>query len=117
MTGFTRRSFLQLASLSLVRPGHAQCVPGAFSTPHKLGRLVLGPSRESGVFDERSVDCPFVFHHGSCFWMTYVGFDGVGYQTGLAASTDLVNWKRQGCILKRDPTSPIAKYNVALNWI
>jgi predicted GH43/DUF377 family glycosyl hydrolase len=86
-------------------------------TPHKLGRLVLGPSNTPGAFDEKSVDCPFVFRHGSLWYMTFVAFDGVGYQTGLASSTDLIHWKNLGSILKRDPSNPILKYNVAMNWI
>lgn len=49
--------------------------------------------------------------------MTFVAFDGIGYQTGLASSRDLVNWKKEGCILKRDPSSSTLKYNVAMNWI
>ena len=88
-----------------------------YATPHKHGKLVLGPSHTDGAFDSRSVDCPFVFHHNGLFHMTYVGFDGIGYQTGLASSHDLVNWKRLGCILKRDPASEITRYNVAMNWI
>lgn len=51
------------------------------------------------------------------WWMTFVAFDGIGYQTGLAKSDDLVSWEKVGCILRRDPDSPIRKYNVAMNWI
>jgi predicted GH43/DUF377 family glycosyl hydrolase len=69
------------------------------------------------AFDRRAVDCPFVFSHHGEFRMTYLGFDGIGYQTGLAASSDLVRWKRLGCILKRDPSSPVTRYNIAMNWI
>ena len=35
--------------------------------------------------------------------MTYVGFDGRGYRTGLAASDDLIAWERVGKILERGP--------------
>ena len=49
--------------------------------------------------------------------MTYIGFDGVGYQTGLASSQDLLHWKKEGLILGRVPSSPITRYNVALTWI
>jgi hypothetical protein len=88
-----------------------------YRTPYKCGSLVLGPSRVTGEFDSRSVDCPFVFRHKDQFYMTYIGWDGTGYQTGLASSTDLLQWKRIGCILKRDPASPVARYNIAMNWI
>lgn len=86
-------------------------------TPYKYGKLVLGPSGATGEFDSRSVDCPFLFSHRGLFYLAYVGWDGIGYQTGLASSTDLVKWKRLGCVLKRDPASEITKYNIAMNWM
>ncbi len=88
-----------------------------FRTPYKYGRLVLGPSHIAGSFDERSVDCPFVFSAEGRFFMTYVGFDGTGYQTGLAQSDDLVTWSRAGLIFPRDPASPITRFNAALMCI
>lgn len=87
------------------------------ATPHKYGRLVVSASGLPGEFDARSVDCPFLFSHQGVFYMTHLGFDGVGYQTGLASSRDLVAWKREGCILRRDPAHPVIRHNVAMNWI
>ena len=84
-----------------------------FRTPYKLGRLILGGSKVAGSFDEKAVDCPFVFRHEGRFYLTYVGFDGTGYQTGIAVSDDLVNWQRQGVILARDPSDPVTRFNVA----
>jgi predicted GH43/DUF377 family glycosyl hydrolase len=46
-----------------------------------------------------------------------VGFDGEGYQTGLASSEDLKAWKKEGVIIKRDPQRAVTRYNVALTWI
>lgn len=86
----------------------------AFRTPYKCGKLVLERSGIADSFDERSVDCPFVFSANGRFYMTYVGFDGIGYQTGLAESRDLLRWERAGLILPRDPADPIARYNMAL---
>lgn len=97
--------------------GAAQPAPADLRTPHKLDRLVVPPSGKSGAFDEKGTDVPFVFRHDNRFYMTYVGFDGTGYQTGLASSDDLVHWKPEGLILRRDPSSPITRYNVALSWI
>ncbi len=91
--------------------------PGRYRTPYKYGKLVLAGSGEPGAFDRLAVDCPFVFRHDGRFYMTYVSNDGIGYQTGLASSSDLVNWRRLGCIFKRDPENPIIRYNAALNWI
>ena len=88
-----------------------------YETPFKYGRLVLSASPDKDAFDSRSVDCPFVFTHEGKFYMTYVGYDGMGYQTGLASSRNLVDWRRIGCILKRDPASPVTRYNVAMNWV
>ena len=82
-------------------------------TPYKYNKLILGGSKVPGSFDERAVDCPFVFSHEGRFHMTYVGFDGVGYQTGMAVSDDLVTWQREGVMLARNPDDPVTRYNVA----
>jgi len=89
----------------------------SLETPYKLNQLVLSASGEEGAYDAMAVDCPFVFHHQGTWYMTFVAYDGIGYQTGLAASSDLVHWTKQGCILPRDPSSPLLKYNAALGWI
>jgi predicted GH43/DUF377 family glycosyl hydrolase len=92
-------------------------VPRALATPYKLNQLVLKGSGVTGDFDEKFVDCPFVFRFEKEFRMTDIGFDGVGYQTGMARSADLVNWQRMGCILRRQPDSPVFRYNIAMMWI
>ena len=63
-------------------------------TPYKLGKPVLTGSGAKGSYDELAVDCPTVFQHNGRFYMAHVGFDGNGYQTGLAVSDDLVHWER-----------------------
>ena len=81
----SRRS---LIAGSFAMPGvHAADDVAAYRTPHKYGKLVVAASGEAGAFDSRSVDCPYVFHARGRFYMTYVGFDGTGYQTGLASSS------------------------------
>jgi hypothetical protein len=109
-----------------VRPSLAQPAAGtsfspaelaAFATPYKLNRLVLEGTHRAGDFDEKSVDCPFVFSANGRFYMTYVGFDGTGYQTGLAQSHDLVTWRRVKLILPRDPSSAYTRFNVAMMCI
>ena len=92
-------------------------MPPELATPFKLDRLVLKGTGVAGDFDEKFVDCPFVFRYENEFRLSYIGFDGVGYQTGLARSTDLVNWSRIGCILRRQPENPVLRYNVAMMWI
>jgi predicted GH43/DUF377 family glycosyl hydrolase len=88
-----------------------------YRTPYKLNRLVLAKSGVEGSFDSKFVDCPFVFSANGKFGMTYIGFDGSGYQTGLAESDDLVNWRRVALILKRDPANPVFRYNFAMMCI
>lgn len=111
---YSRRQLLAALPLAL-RSAATGCAD--LATPYKLGRLVLAASGVESEFDSRSVDCPFVFHHEGRYWMTFVGFDGVGYQTGLASSDDLIHWRKEGCILRRDPSSPVTRYNIALTWI
>jgi predicted GH43/DUF377 family glycosyl hydrolase len=115
--GLTRRSFLVAGVETLSARAWAGQGFDRIATPYKLGKYVLTASGADGAFDTVSVDCPFVFRHRGAFYMTFVAFDGVGYQTGLASSPDLVTWKKEGCILKRDPASPARRYNVAMNWI
>jgi predicted GH43/DUF377 family glycosyl hydrolase len=85
-----------------------------FRTPYKYGKLVFSASTDPGAFDCKSVDDPFVFLHEGTFHMLYIGFDGTGYQTGLAKSADLVNWERVACVARRDPSSKYTRYNIAL---
>ena len=121
----SRRSFIRGTSailladrLSLAESGDRPlATPPTLATPYKLGTLVLDGSKQKRGFDEKSVDCPFVFRGDDRFYMTFVGYDGIGYQTGLASSDDLVHWQREGCILHRDPQSPITRYNIAMTWI
>ncbi|MCL2814700.1 MAG: hypothetical protein FWD23_08875, partial [Oscillospiraceae bacterium] len=70
-------------------------------TPYKINRPVIQASGKDGAFDSRAVDAPFPFRHNGRFYMMYIGFDGTGYQTGLAVSDDLIEWEPLGVILKR----------------
>src|SRR5436305_1329648 len=109
----TRRKFFTAATAGVLRA--APNLP--YATPFKYNKLVLRASADANAFDSRSVDCPFVFQNRGLFHMTYVGWDGTGYQTGLASSSDLVHWNKLGCILRRDPKSEVTRYNVAMTWI
>src|SRR5690554_1071604 len=68
-------------------------------TPHKYG-LVIAP----GTNDEK-MDCPTVFRKDGKWYMTYLrydgksGKDGRGYETWLAESDDLLQWKTLGRLL------------------
>lgn len=62
-------------------------------TPYKYG-LVLAPTD-----NQHKIDCPTVFREGKHWYMSYLVFDGKGYETWLATSDDLLNWKTLGRIL------------------
>src|SRR3546814_5529984 len=74
--------------------------------------LFRSRSDDPEAFDSKFVDAPLVIRGPDRFYMYYYGFDGVGYQTGLAESDDLLNWRKRGIALGRDLSSPITRYNV-----
>ncbi len=63
-------------------------------TPFKYGVVLKGNGNNA-------VDSPAVFRHGGAWYMTYIEFDGSGYETRLASSTNLLQWTPQGKILSR----------------
>ena len=88
-----------------------------YRTPYKYPGLILKATGNKGDFDEKSVDDPIVFRANGRFYMLYIGFDGTGYQTGLAASHDLLHWKREALVGPRDPASRYTKFNLAISSI
>lgn len=62
-------------------------------TPYKYG-MVITPADSN-----KKVDCPSVFRKGKNWYMTYIVFDGRGYETWLAKSKNLLQWKTLGKIL------------------
>lgn len=88
----------------------------AIETPYKYNRPVLAAGTP-GEFDCTAVDCPMPFYHNGRFYMLYVGFDGTGYQTGLAVSDDLLHWEKQGVVLKRGSNQDWDKVGQAGAWI
>jgi len=59
-------------------------------TPYKYG-LVLAPDG-----NDKKIDCPSVFRKGNDWYMSYLIFNGRGYETWLANSKDLLHWKSMG---------------------
>ena len=86
-------------------------------TPRKLGRHLLTASYRKGAFDSHAVDCPFPFFHDGCYWLMHVGWDGTGYQTGVARSDDLLAWDKQGILFGRGPKGSVTAYNAAMTCI
>ncbi|MDR3366892.1 MAG: glycosylase [Prevotellaceae bacterium] len=66
-------------------------------TPYKYG-LVMLPEDSS-----KKLDCPTVFYGDSAWYMSYVVFDGSGYETWLARSGNLLEWKTLGRLLSFTP--------------
>ncbi len=68
-------------------------------TPYKYG-LVKVPEDDS-----KKVDCPSIFRADGKWHMTYLVFDGRGYETWLAKSDNLLEWEDQGRILSFSDTA------------
>ena len=62
-------------------------------TPYKYG-LVMVPTDNS-----YKMDCPSVFNKHGKWYMTYLIYDGRGYETWLAESDDLLHWKHLGKVM------------------
>jgi len=68
-------------------------------TPFKYG-LVVVPAN-----NDKKLDCPSVFRQGKLWYMTYIVFDGKGYETWLAESKNLLDWKTKGKLLSFSDTT------------
>jgi predicted GH43/DUF377 family glycosyl hydrolase len=68
-------------------------------TPYKYG-MVITPADST-----KKIDCPSVFRKGKNWYMTYIVFDGRGYETWLAKSNNLLQWKTLGKILSFGDTT------------
>lgn len=124
MNNQTRRRFLRDASITAaVAAAAPQTIFAApdeiapFRTSFKYPKLILSATGTKGDFDERTVDDPIVVYANGIFNMLYIGWDGIGYQTGLATSPDLIHWTRKALVAPRDPASKYTKYNLALSSI
>lgn len=98
-------------------PSEMETVMARLRTPNKRPSLVLSPSWQEGAYDSLAVDCPFAFAHDGAYYLMHVGFDGIGYRTGIARSDDLIHWEKEGVILDRGPAGSVTEYNAALTWI
>lgn len=65
---------------------------------HYYPDYVVPPNPEDGLSFQMT-DCPLVWKLRDVWQMWYTGFDGTGYQTALATSTDLVHWEPQGLVM------------------
>jgi len=81
------------AGLKVVAQEKMQQVYEEIKTPFKYG-LVLVPENNS-----KKLDCPTVFRSGNSWYMSYLQFDGRGYETWLAKTNDLLHWTKMGKIM------------------
>src|SRR5947207_15537754 len=81
-----------------VAPDVMQNVYDELKTPFKYGIVIRG---DGG----RAVDCPSVFRFGSQWFMLYVCMNDVGYETQLAESDNLLDWRPLGKVLSFGPAS------------
>ncbi len=70
-----------------------QNVYNKVKTPYKYGLVVL-PHKPSEM-----VDSPSIFRYKKSWYMTYIVFDGKGYETWLAQSSDLLHWEKLGRVM------------------
>jgi predicted GH43/DUF377 family glycosyl hydrolase len=82
-----------------VAPGEMQAVYEKISTPYKYGLVMIPPD------PSKKFDCPSVFRKGDRWYMTYLVYDGRGYETWLAVSMDLLSWDPVGSIMSFSDTT------------
>lgn len=70
-----------------------ESVYNTVKTPHKQGIVFQHPD------STKMMDSPSIFRWKRNWWMTYIIFDGRGYETWLAESEDLLEWKAKGRIM------------------
>lgn len=77
-----------------VSPEKMEEIYNEIKTPFKYG-LIMVP--DSNAY---KMDCPTIFRHNNKWIMTYIVFDGRGYETWLAESDNLLDWETKGTILQ-----------------
>ena len=65
----------------------------AIKTPYKYGVVF------KHLDSTKMIDSPTIFRDKGIWYMTYIVFDGKGYETWLAESADLLAWESKGKIL------------------
>lgn len=85
--------FAVLFGQSNVSETDMQKIYREIKTPYKYG-MVLVPEDNS-----KKMDCPTIFRQAGIWYMTYIVFDGKGYETWLAKSENLLKWNTLGRVL------------------
>lgn len=80
-------------SLKLVSPSTMEDIYDTIKTPYKYGVVFQHPDTT------KLIDSPTIFRKDGQWHMTYIVFDGQGYETWLAESPDLLQWESKGKLL------------------
>ncbi|MFT7591061.1 MAG: putative GH43/DUF377 family glycosyl hydrolase [bacterium] len=82
-----------LSGETLVSLEEMESVYEQIKTPFKYGMVMIHEDTSS------MIDCATIFRKDSIWYMTYLVFEGLGYETWLAKSVDLLNWETLGVVL------------------
>lgn len=70
-----------------------EAIYNEIKTPFKYGIVLKHPD------STKMIDSSTIFRQNSIWYMTYIVYDGQGYETWLAESDNLLDWKTKGKIL------------------
>ncbi|WP_080055796.1 glycoside hydrolase family protein [Spirosoma aerolatum] len=93
------------AQTSHVPDTQMQRVYDEVKTPFKYG-LVMTPAD-----NEHKMDCPTIFQKANQWYMTYLIYDGRGYETWLAKSKDLLHWDTLGRLMSFSDTTKTTRWD------
>src|SRR5690349_9071020 len=118
MYNYYRYSFVLTLLISIatsaqkqVSPEKMKAIYAEVKTPYKYG-LVIAPKSDSF-----KVDCPTVFRKDNNWYMTYIQFNGRGYETWLAKSKDLLTWQMVGRLLSFNDDSTLWDANQKAGYL
>ena len=81
------------SSKNIVPQEEMEKIYNEVKTPFKYGVVFKHPD------STKMIDSPTIFRENDNWYMTYIIFDGQGYETWLAESDDLLYWESKGKIL------------------
>jgi len=80
-------------------------------TPYKYGLVMVPPN------DSKKMDCPSIFRKDGKWIMSYLIYDGRGYETWLAKSDDLLHWENMGRIMSFSDDSTSWDWNQKAGYV
>lgn len=83
----------QKPSLEKIPRGKMNEIHEEIKTPFKYGVVFMHPD------STKMIDSPTIFRHNGKWLMSYIVYDGQGYETWLAESENLLSWKSLGRLL------------------